>query len=152
MPNPNTPTPENVPPMHLPETDPEFPNIVKPQEGDRNAFQQPVRVGDHERVLAKMGGEEAIYAEPAVGADLHNDPNNRGDQRARQEEELGRTKAEQHKAFIDANNVRTEDQAEAEESARPKVHEDMPDATETTPAGKDVGQKSKTVAKGQTKK
>lgn len=118
-------------PIHLPETDPEFPNIIKPQEGDRNAFQQATRVGDHERVLAKMEGREDVFAEPAP---------------------TDRPTADQMKGIVDSNNVRAEDQAEAEEANRPKEHQEMPEATETTPAGKSVGKQSKMVAKGKATK
>lgn len=87
--------------MATPDTqtvDPEFPTLVKPTPEDRNKFEQPVRVGDHERMLAKQEGDKDKFAEKP------------------RQTHMGT--AAEHKAFLDENNIRTEEQAEKEQPAR----------------------------------
>lgn len=106
-------------PPAAPEPDEDFPGLVKPDLKNPTHFQQPTRVGDHERMLAKDAGDEDIYAEPSRQAHPGT--------------------AEDHKAFLDSKQVRTEEQGIREDGDRPK--------SGGTPGGGDVDHNQSTPSK-----
>lgn len=87
---------------------------------DKTNFQQAVRVGEHEKALAREeeGGNKGSRLDPAHKGDrAQPDPEIFG------EPSRNEATAEDHKAFLDDNNIRTDQQAANETSRRPGAGE-----------------------------
>lgn len=111
------PTPP-APPVER--VDPDFPGIVRPDHATQ--FQQPVKVGEHEKLMAKDEGKEGIYAEPPTTS-----------VEGATDGAKAQATADAHKAFLDRENVRTTEQAEREEGSRPKQAGGLPNADTAEP-------------------
>src|SRR5689334_18056582 len=81
----------------------EFSTLARPDNSTQ--FQQAVRVGAHEQMLAHDAGQAQKFAEPPVKQSAP---------------ETDKAKVQGHKEFLDRENVRTEDQAMREEADRPR--------------------------------
>lgn len=124
---------------------PDFPTLARPDPENPVIAQQAVRVGEHEKMLADedahpekrvdraIAEADAAAAEAKAAADRAKDAGERAKQVIADRRDPDHPvdfgdpsparpmgTAQDHKDFLDSNNIRTEEQAERESGGRPK--------------------------------